>query len=87
MDGQANQAQVSDHDLLIRIDEKLNNLSDSNKKIDEKLTDHEARIRAEEKHSEMQDGMISGIRSTVFVFNGILVLFIAAIGIYVSVRK
>jgi hypothetical protein len=69
MDQTTQQTQVSDHDLLIRIDEKLNNLNDSNKKIEERLTDHETRLRVEEKHSESQDGAISALKWALGIFS------------------
>lgn len=79
---QAPQSAISDHDLLIRIDEKLNNINDSNKKTEEKLTDHETRLRVEEKHSESQDGAISAIKWTVGVFFAVMTLIVSIVAWY-----
>lgn len=81
----------SDHDLLIQLNTKFDAFStemkESNKQSSEKITDHEVRIRTLEKHNNVQDGSISGTKSTMVVISTILTIAIAAIGVYVALKK
>lgn len=86
-----NEATGTDHDLLIQLNTKFDAFSsemkDANKQSTEKITDHEVRIRALERHDNVQDGTISGVKSATYIANGIILLVIAALGIWIGITQ
>lgn len=61
-----------DHDLLIRMDEKLNGIVGTLSNMDSKVEKHETRITLQEKHSERQDGAISALKWALGAFIGLV---------------
>ena len=66
-----------DHDLLIRVDEKVSELK---KMLADRLDDHEARLRIVEKDIDDAKGQVKGIASTVKIIYGMLALLATAFG-------
>jgi hypothetical protein len=56
------QSPGSDHDLLIRMDEKLNGINSAITGLGSTVEKHETRITLQEKHSERQDGAIDALK-------------------------
>lgn len=75
-DKQLEKTMTSDHDLLIRIDEKLTAFVTESRQVTQNITnqvsDHEARLRIQESTIENQKGSIAALR-TVFAVVAFLV--------------
>jgi hypothetical protein len=62
------QSPGSDHDLLIRMDEKLNGINSAITGLGSTVEKHETRITLQEKHSERQDGAIGALKWALGIF-------------------